>query len=220
SKAVQIPQLQQIGLSGVTAADIQSSGFRTAVTWGEEKCPQLTVGLDMRYLSQYLNEFDNLPPNGIVNNPIPRSPWSDPGLFVDAVLPVTDKLTLRAGFRADIVTTDIDKLPPGPLAAPTHVQPGDELRIMALAYGTAKWDNEFNTMAGFFSGEYKLDEHLTPFMNFGIAQSPPSLTELYALSPFLAVVQNGLNSVIGNPALTPEQAWQLEFGLRANYERF
>src|SRR5262249_45416238 len=93
-------------------------------------------------------------------------------------------------------------------------------RIMALAYGTAKWDNEFNTMAGFFSGEYKLDEHLTPFMNFGIAQSPPSLTELYALSPFLAVVQNGLNSVIGNPALTPEQAWQLEFGLRANYERF
>src|SRR5262249_2055637 len=92
SKAVQIPQLLQLAFVRATAADIQSSGFRSAVTWGEEKCPQLTVGLDMRYLSQYLNEYDNIPPTGIVNNPIPRSHWSDPGVFVDTVLPVNDQL--------------------------------------------------------------------------------------------------------------------------------
>src|SRR5262249_19409356 len=50
-------------------------------------------------------------------------------------------------------------------------------------------------------------------------ENPPFLAELYAARPFLAVVQNGLNSVVGNPTLAPEQNWQFEVGFRANYPR-
>src|SRR5439155_1778352 len=58
SKQRQIPQLAdpRIALQGFTDADTISPGFRDVITWGMEKEPQLSVGVDTRYLSQQLNE--------------------------------------------------------------------------------------------------------------------------------------------------------------------
>jgi outer membrane receptor protein involved in Fe transport len=224
SKLRQIPQLGEVGLLGTTDADVISPGCRAAVTWGEDKCTQVTLGVDLRYLSQKLNEFDNITQQGgVFNNAIPRSHWSNPGIFLDSVAPVTECLTLRGGVRMDYVSTNIDQLPPGviqPFGPPTN--PNETLERMRRIYGTPTTDfgNEYRMISGFVAGEYKLNEHFTPYANFGIGNRPPSLTELYSLLPFLTVVQNGLNSVVGNPLLSPELGWQLELGMRTQFERF
>jgi iron complex outermembrane recepter protein len=228
SKLRQIPQLAspQINLQGFTDADTIAPGFRHVFTWGQEKEAQFSVGVDMRYISQKLNEFDTRAlAAGFSNNPIPRSHSSNPGLLADAVLPVNDRLTVRAGARFDIYSTDVDKVPtavfpPNPNLAGTPAMPVSPEQILASLYQTNKFDNEYYLLMGFVTGEYKLTDHVTPFANFGIGNRPPTLTELYAAGPFLAVVQNGLNSVFGNPRLSPEDAWQIEVGSRFDYERF
>ena len=48
-------------------------------------------------------------------------------------------------------------------------------------------------------------------------QRPPTLTELYADGPFLGLLQPGLDRVIGDPHLQPEQNYQFDIGLRADY---
>jgi outer membrane receptor protein involved in Fe transport len=224
SKLRQIPQLAQVGLLGVTDADLQSAGFRAAVTWGEDKCTQVTLGVDTRYLSQKLNEFDNITQQGgTFNNAIPRSHWYNPGVFLDTVVPVTECLTVRGGVRFDYADVNIDRLPPGVVQpfGPTTA-PNDTVTRMERIYGAPafEWHNDYRMISGFLSGEYKLNEHLTPYANLGVGNRPPSLTELYSLLPFLTVVQNGLNSVVGNPRLSPELGWQIEVGMRADYERF
>jgi iron complex outermembrane receptor protein len=46
------------------------------------------------------------------------------------------------------------------------------------------------------------------------------LTELYAAQPFMFLLQNGLNTVTGDPTLRPERAWQVDLGLAWEYRRF
>src|SRR5262249_22986954 len=42
---------------------------------------------------------------------------------------------------------------------------------------------------------------------------------LYAIEPFLAVLQNGGTIVSGNPTLASEKLYQIDLGLKADYER-
>jgi outer membrane receptor protein involved in Fe transport len=232
SKRAFIPQLnatfiddfgqtqQGLGFVGFTDADALSTGYRAAVTWGKEKCPQATIGVDLRYLSQKQNEFD-IPSNLLTSNftagnfPIPRSHWTDPGLFLDTVLPLSDSLLVRGGTRFDWTTTAIDQFPTSTTTAP----PGSQ-GIAVSFPGPGNYERNFAMWAGFLSGEYKLNSNLTALGNFGIAQRPPTLTELYAMGPFISILQNGLNSVLGNPNLTPEQVWQLDIALKADYGKF
>lgn len=216
-KRQQIPLLNDpaIGFEGITDGDVILPGFREMITWGTQGNAQLTLGVDMRYVRQKLNEYDTSVSNllavgrATVNNPIPRSHWSNPGLFLDDVLPVTDNLTLKSGARVDFISADINNVPP----------PETLLQALPLTLGTTDFQNNYNTWAAYITGEYKVTPEWTTFGNMGIAQRPPTLTELYAGLPFLAVVQNGLNYVTGNPGLSPEQAWQIDIGARAQYER-
>src|SRR5207237_1138406 len=47
----------------------------------------------------------------------------------------------------------------------------------------------------------------------------PTLTELYAAGPFVGVLQQGLNRLIGDPHLAPETNREFDLGLAGNYER-
>jgi len=47
----------------------------------------------------------------------------------------------------------------------------------------------------------------------------PTLTELYAADPFLAILQQGFTQVRGNPELDPERLWQLEVAAVGEFER-
>ena len=109
--------------------------------------------MDTRYLSQRLNEFDNIDmQGGVFNNGIPRSHWYNPGVFLDTVAPVTESLTVRAGARFDYAETNIDRLPPGvvqPFGATTA--PNDSVTRMERIYGVpnTQWRNEYRMISGF-----------------------------------------------------------------------
>jgi outer membrane receptor protein involved in Fe transport len=70
------------------------------------------------------------------------------------------------------------------------------------------------------NGEYKINDNLTALAGFGFSMRPPTPTELYAVGPFLATLQQGFTSVVGNPGLSPEKLYQVDIGLRADYDTF
>jgi len=195
---------------GVTDGNTESLGYRLAVTWGEDKHAQVTAGSDLRYLTQRLSEFDTI--FGITADfPIPRAHLIDPGVFLDGTLPLFDnKLILKAGARADWASANIDSLDFDPTT----------LQQVTNTLGPGPYGRTFDLWSTYLSAELKLTEHWSLLSGFGEGLRPPSLTELYASGPVLAVVQNGLNVVNGNPLLNPEQAQQMDLGLRADYETF
>jgi outer membrane receptor protein involved in Fe transport len=109
----------------------------------------------------------------------------------------------------DFVTTDIDEIPTGRTDAELHaILDADD------------FDQSFNLWAAYITAEYKIDSNWTAATGFGASQRPPTLTELYAVDPFLAVLQQGFTQVRGNPDLHTEKLWQFDIGLKAEYERF
>jgi outer membrane receptor protein involved in Fe transport len=211
-KRRQIPQLNSplspggaLDLIGFTDVDLASAGFRAAATWGQSGCPQWTIGADLRYLEQELNEFDDsLFFTG--NFPIARSHSSNPGVFAEHVLPVSDRLTVRTGARADWVSTNLEGDPIGRTRAELRTDLGEE-----------SFNQHFQTWAAYLTAEYTIDCRWTLQAGVGHAERPPTLTELYAFEPFLAVLQQGFNSVIGDRGTDPERLWQVDLELKADY---
>jgi outer membrane receptor protein involved in Fe transport len=129
-------------------------------------------------------------------------------VFIDGVLPLGNQLTLKAGFRADWASSNVDDLP--------VLFPNEDPYTQTL--GANQFGRTFNLWTAYLNGEFKLTDHWTATAGFANAERPPTLTELYADRPLLAVIQNGLNFTQGNPFLTPDQARQLDLGVRAEYE--
>src|SRR5262249_7959087 len=78
-------------------------------------------------------------------------------------------------------------------------------------------NRDFPLFAGFLSGEYKLDEHLTTIGSYGYSERAPTPTELYAAGPFLGVLPQGTSRLFGDPNLARERLNQFDVGLRADY---
>ncbi len=200
----------QVRLDLTTQARLATWGTREAVTWGEDKGVQLTVGTDLTVVRQQYNEFDSFnfsPPD---NFGIPASQSVDVGMFVDGTLPIGDRLTLRAGARMDFVNTDILYL--GYLTnAQEYVQTVgyDSLATQHFLLGSA-----------FGTADYKLTDELTLVSGYGFAQRPPTLTELYTGGAFFGLIQNGFNAIYGNPDLSPEQLNQFDLGLKVKDDDF
>jgi outer membrane receptor protein involved in Fe transport len=216
-KRIQIPLLNVINFVGFTDIDEASTGYRAAMTWGTGKCPQLTVGTDLRYLDGQLNEYDNVlmtPCNGGAQNfPIPRNHEVTVGVFAQYLAPVNDCWTLKFGARGDYVGADIDSVPPG-----FDCSSFDAVAQQVL--GTTEFERNMGLWAAFGTSEYKLNQYWTTNLGIGHSEAPPTQTELYAMQPFLAILQQGLTTVEGNPGLAPEKLNQIDLGLRADYGWF
>jgi outer membrane receptor protein involved in Fe transport len=223
SKRLQIPELNNffttipnISLNLETQGDSISRGFREAMSWGDPKCGQVTLGVDFLYLSSYLDEFDTFVAAGSpiaipFVSPIPRANMADPGLYIDGVLPVGDRLTLKAGARVDLATTQVERLRP-PVTNAQYKSDLDSPNALS--------ERHFDLWATYLTSELKLNDNVKFLSGCGVSERPPTLTELYADTPFLAVVQNGFNFMLGNPDLSAPQALQFDFGLKADYERY
>ena len=197
-------------LSSVTDVDSTSTGFSLAGTWGDQIGPHLTFGLDTRYVKQELNELTTVgivPGTPTVNSPIPRSHSANPGIFAEFDVAVHTRFHITWGARLDWVATDIidDQSKLGAVGFPE--QPIQE------TYGTNNFDRDFLLWSAFVTGHYELNRLWTLSGGFGHAERPPTLTELYAAGPFLFVLQNGVNGVIGDPTLNAERSWQIDIGL-------
>lgn len=214
-KRRQIPSLDVSGYTGRTDADIMNTGTQMAFTWGRRDEIQWTVGTDFRILNQALNEFDQLfflPCD--LNFPIPRTEVMNVGLFVENTLPVSSYLTIRSGGRVDLQTADVRRFPKefsdDQCDCSCELDPRPILGVESL-------DREYTLWMGYSTAEFQLTRNITLLGGFGFAMRPPTPTELFALNPFLATLQQGFTTVQGNPDLEPEKLHQMDIGMRADY---
>lgn len=223
-----------------------TEGFRAAWTWGPKDSVNLTLGVDTTRVSNYLIESIRIiDPSGQVptsgtfipgqpnllqqNLGIPNSTSVNPGVFAEFNVPVNDRTTLRAGARTDYVNTTSDpRLITGNIDIFGGPQvPGngvDRTTVDPVIFSVAPWDQrldrDFGLWAAFLSGEYKFDDALTGTASVGYSMRAPTLTELYAVGPFIGVLQPGFNRLIGDPRLDPEKVTQFDLGLRGDYGWF
>ena len=196
-----IPGLSKTGFSE-TFGDNHSTGYRAVMSWGCLGDAQAAVGTDFTFLKQEYLSTDPVflaPEFGL-----PRSSHADTGLFADAVAPL-GCWTLKTGARLDWVATRASQAGVGLLSPPVMTTGSDPLAT----------SQSFLLGAGYLTGEYELTDTLTGVVGYGVAQRSPTLTDLYADSPFLSVTQlGGVFVPLGNTGLVKETSQQLDVGLR------
>ncbi len=185
--------------------------MKAALTWGEVGDQQLTTGVDFRYVKQELNEIASgrIGTNSFtdVNSPVPDSYIGNPGIYVEYSNPITDRTTLNAGIRADTARANITD-DPAKLAAL-----GPEQLSLAEILGTDEYAQTFSLWSAYLAAEHEINCCWSTNASFGYAERPPNQTELYAADPFMFLLQNGLNTVVGDPTLAPERMWQMNLGI-------
>jgi outer membrane receptor protein involved in Fe transport len=188
-----------------------TTGIRQIITWGHPKDFEFNLGWDWRLLSQRDDEYDFLTATtaitGFTNYPIPRSHALSRGLFADAVAQPNENLTIKSGVRMDITDVDVDSFDQGL----TENQ-------VRQALGNDNLNHEYLLWNGYVSSEYKLGKQVSWLAGIGTGQRPPSLTELYAISPYMAEIQRTFNFFRGDPNLAPEQNLQLDMGFKSDFE--
>ncbi len=223
-----------------------SSGFRAIGTWGRKDNVNFSFGVDFTHVNNGLREdISILDPSGSVpvtsgfqpgmptqltqTLGLPTSNSYNPGIFFEANVPMGDQLSFHTGARLDyvhtstherLITGNIDLF--GGNAAPGQIV--DRSNVDPQVFSVAPWDDRLSRDMGlgaaFLSSEYKFDDCLTGLMGFGYAMRAPTLTELYAVGPFVGVLQPGFNRLIGDPRLDPEKLLQYDIGMRADYGWF
>jgi outer membrane receptor protein involved in Fe transport len=202
-----------IVFQGTTNGFLSSTGARSAMTFGDEEDAHFVVGGDVRVLEQRtienfsIGSLSGVPlipelENFGTNQPLGRS--IDPGAFAELTLPWRSYWKTIIGSRVDYLHTEINE---GEQRADTQLPIGGDLSQDDVLY------------AFFLNNVVELDENWTLDAGFGHAHRPPTLTERYADGVFLGLFQNGFTRVIGNPELNPERMWQVDIGLKSEYDR-
>ena len=181
-----------------------STGFRAATTWDHNDHSSTTAGVDLRAIRQELNEIAIAPGLGVTtpsNSPIPRSSTANPGLFFEHVESPTDQLHLTFGSRLDFVNAALNA-DSASIAALGLSSPQASL---ANLLGTSQFDRSFTLYSMFLTSQFDIDEQWKLTAAAGQGQRAPNLPELYAAGPFMFLLQNGLNTVTGDPRLKAEK---------------
>lgn len=218
AKRKTFPFLDIIRYVGTTRVDSQSTGTSFKSEWEIDTDQTLTAGADFRFVRQHLDEissgrfgfnfFNN------ANSPIPASATANPGLFLEYKDSSVDDLRWTTGVRTDIVVAEmLDDA-----SALQNVGTGSVTYASML--GTNDFDQSFGLWSTYLTAEYDLDENWMLTGGVGHGQRAPSLTELYAAESFMFLLQNGLNTVTGDPRLNPERRTQIDLGLKYEEERW
>lgn len=220
-KSRQIPELGLSGFTGFTDGDLMTFGGQMAVSWGKPGEIQWTLGADFRYLTQTLNEIDAVA--GIpcdLNYPVPPTEVFNTGVFLENNTPVTTAWNVKLGGRVDYNYNRISRIPLF-FAADCGCPNKDDGSVGAALTGQpvpiTDLNRNFKMALAYFNTDYKLNDNITLLGGFGFAMRPPTPTELYAIGPFLATLQQGFTSVNGNPDLNAERLHQFDIGFRADY---
>jgi outer membrane receptor protein involved in Fe transport len=221
SKRIQYPFFDFIEFIGFTDVDSLSTGYSAAISWDGCHDGRLTMGTDLRYVKQELNQLTS----GRVgfnfwqdaNSPVPRSHWSNPGLFSELALPISDSFRMRAGTRIDWSATNIEESA-AELAALGVDQPQSSA---ADILGSSAFDQDDFLGAAFLSLERDLGFGWTTAASIGYAERAPNLTERYAVEPFMFLMQGLINPpVTGDPELAKERGVQIDMSLKRETRRF
>lgn len=216
-KRRQFPYYDFINFIGVTDVDSMSTGFRLMGNWGCLDCEHLIAGVDFRYIKQALNEISsgrigfNLWNDA--NSPIPKSNSVNPGLFAEYVAPLGDRLTITAGTRLDTATRDVLADAADLASLGTQSTPSNPVSFADIV-GTDDWNQTDILLSGYVTSEYQLCPSIQAVSAIGYAERAPNLTEMYAAESFMFLLQNGLNTVVGDPLLEKEKLLQFDIGLQ------
>ncbi|MCA9122834.1 MAG: TonB-dependent receptor [Planctomycetaceae bacterium] len=193
-----------------TDVDSLSTGTRASLTWNTTDASSLTLGADLRFVKQEVNELTTGRIGAIIfdsNSPVPNSYVGNPGIYAEYSNPLTDRTTLNAGIRADSARANVTD-DPAKLASL-----GPEGLSLAEILGTDEFAQTFSLWSAYLTAEHEINCCWSTSAGFGYAERPPMQTELYAAEPFMFLLQNGLNTVVGDPTLAPERMWQLNVGI-------
>lgn len=218
SKRKQFPLYNLTGFRAQTDVDSMSTGSRISSTWEHTDDSATTAGVDVRVIRQELNEIGVAPLIGVTNpsnSPIPRSSSANPGLFVERVEHPWEWLALTFGSRVDLV--DVELNADASQIAALGLSPNQA--SLADLLGTTHFDRNFALTSFFMTAEYEMGEHWAITAAAGSGQRAPNLTEMYAAGPFMFLLQNGLNTVTGDPNLKPERTWQIDVGTQFTNEK-
>ena len=189
-----------------------STGYRAGLSWDTGPGSELTVGTDLRFIQQDLAERAALSAGPLTVNlssPIPKAAQTNPGLFMELSSEQSDRTRLHAGLRVDWVFSNL--LAPGNTLV--NILPPFGNTTLAGFLDSPNLDPDDALWSAFVTSETDLGCGLTGFLGLAIAQRPPTLTELYTSGPFLFLLQNGVNTLVGNPSLKSSRAWQVDLGL-------
>ncbi len=216
AKRLEFPLLARINYVGFTDVDSLSTGYRRARIWGRsDDLGRLTLGHDLRFIKQELNEIANATTLGLPlpvndrNSPIPRSFSVNPGLFAEYSEQFLEDWTFRTGARVDYVQTDITEANPASQQVGLDFFPATYEEIV----GTDVYQTDRVMWSLYGSLTRRHSRCLVTAASLGYAQRPPNLTALYAAQPFLLLLQNGLNNVTGDPRLKREQMIQADLSI-------
>ncbi len=220
-KNTQIPTLREelfspSGTSGSAITDVRSSssGYSTSLMWGGDDGLQLIAGTDLRYLMQELNDIENQQPTtslvrNPVNFPVPPS-WSAKSGTV--------RRTAAVGRGRPRTSQDRAAVRHSQHLLGTHRPRRGETNT---SYQNVRdLEREFTLFGVFGTAEYDVTDHWTASAGAGFAERPPTLTELYAIGSFMAVLQPGFTFVSGDADLDPERRTQVDIGLRGDYDAY
>ena len=221
SKREFFPFLDDVQYVGFTHVNSASTGYNLATSWQESDGSELVIGTDMRLINQFLNEIGSGNTGGLnglfvnANSPIPQSYTLDFGIYAESALQVSDVTRVSGGVRGDFARANITADPATLQRLGNYtVQPS-----FAQIVGSTDTVRNFSTAAGFLTAEYSVSDEWTWFSKVGASQRTPNQTELYAAQPFMALLQNGLNTVTGDPTLRPESLLQTDIGMTWSGER-
>ena len=206
-KARQIPQLATTlespsGTDGfaVTDVDALSAGYRLE-NLNDLGNGTFSYGTDLILVNQELNDIEPFAPANDNNFPIPRSSSVDIGFFASEVEQLSDRFSMTAGGRFDMVFTDSADLVAG------VPNPLSDLKDSDL-------NKSFFLGAAYLTAQYELNCAWDINAGMGIASRAPTLTELYAENSFIGSLQPGLTFLLGDPKLKQETLYQLDLALR------
>jgi len=211
-----------VRLDLTTNGNALSYGAREITTWGEAKGFNVSLGADIRVFSSNYNEYDafnlSVAPNSAlpVNFGIPYGRQIDPGLLLDMSIPIGERMVVKAGTRVDFVTNQFLGFGPNMNVITPSTPNGT---YIDSPVGDPNGNKSYLLFAAFLTGEYKITQEWTAQAGYGYAERPPTLTELYSGGAFLGLIQNGFNSIYGDPNLRKEAMHQINLGLTANYEK-
>lgn len=197
---------------GDTSGDLMSTGARASVTYGQQDDTRLTVGSDLHYMEQSINEqfvsrtqrqFTNGQSAGFdIDTNLPRSFWLDPGVFAELAVPMQSYWTTTIGARADWSQTSLRASDLRPANQSSLQPPFSEHDLLWASYLT----NQVDLSPGWI-GRFGV----------GYAERPPTLLERYADGVFVGLIQSGFSRVIGNPEVDKERNTQVDVSLEADY---
>jgi outer membrane receptor protein involved in Fe transport len=124
-----------------------------------------------------------------------------------------DCVRVTAGARVDVAVMDVTDDPAKLSSLGTLSTPANPISLADIL-GSGQFDHTYALWAAYVTGRYNINDHWAADLAVGYAERPPTLTELYVAQSFMFVLQNGLNTLTGDPRLDPERLCQIDLGLR------